>query len=376
MKIIISESQLEKILQEDAKSVVNEQQAPNNDEGTLIILQNRIDDLLRKKEKELLNKNTIKLIGGEKDLKLQIGDKTYQMNMISQGNYSIIIPPNRTLSFGVIPMKNILPDIEKIPEYTKLIEKYPSLKQQIERGRIKAVIYTDQQNEGSFKFYVGSRPDRKDSHTAVPFGTDYPLGEFFIRNKILYKLDKKMYGYLESGGLLMDLSGIPLSLNFQRNTVLKMEPVTIKMIEFYDLFAYNRTEFKDKNIANQQLSQFIKDMKDLITKYGDPFIAHLKIQNPTILGYSSIDGDPDQKINGGLTRKEYDLQLSEARAKIIANIINKSLPELGGMIQYKGLGETNQFGPGWTKEAPTKPKDTAPNRRYVLSPIQPFIAKY
>ena len=56
--------------------------------------------------------------------------------------------------------------------------------------------------------------------------------------------------------------------------------------------------------------------------------------------------------------------------KKIAEMLNKFLPELGGVIKAKGKGETTRIGPGWTKENPTIPEQTAANRRYVLTPIQ------
>jgi hypothetical protein len=146
-----------------------------------------------------------------------------------------------------------------------------------------------------------------------------------------------------------------------------------------DLFNYDDVEFKDENLANQQMGKFTQQMKSLIEKYGEPFIKHIYSQNPTIQAYSSIDGDPAQQIvgeyqpcSGNKTRQEYDLCLSQERAKKIAEVLNQALPELEGAFKFKGMGETNQFGPGWTKENPTIPEQTAPNRRYVLTPINPF----
>ena len=70
-------------------------------------------------------------------------------------------------------------------------------------------------------------------------------------------------------------------------------------------------------------------------------------QKPTIKGYASRDGDPAEQITGqyqpcggNKTRADYDLCLSHERAKLIANILNKGLPELDGAFQFKGMGET------------------------------------
>ena len=127
------------------------------------------------------------------------------------------------------------------------------------------------------------------------------------------------------------------------------------------------------------MGAFVQQMKTLIQQYGEQFVKFVQSQNPTVLAYSSIDGDPAQPINGGYqpcagnkTRQEYDLCLSQERAKKIAEILNSQLPELGGAIKFKGMGETNQFGPGWTKDSPTIPEQTSPNRRYVLTQMAAF----
>ena len=56
-------------------------------------------------------------------------------------------------------------------------------------------------------------------------------------------------------------------------------------------------------------------------------------------------------------------------------MLNQYLPELGGAIKFKGLGETTKWGPGWTPQNPTIPEQTAPNRRYFLSGIKPFTGQ-
>jgi hypothetical protein len=179
----------------------------------------------------------------------------------------------------------------------------------------------------------------------------------------------------------MNLSSIPLRLT-QAAAPTPEQPVSISTMAMGDLFTYDEVSFKDPAIVDQQLGKFVQEVKDIVAKYGQPFIDHFKSQAPTVLGYSSIDGDPNQEIRGAYQpcagnkiRRDYDLCLSQERAKVIADELNKRLPELGGSIKFKGMGETTQWGPGWTKESPTIPEKTAPNRRYVLSPIKPFVGK-
>jgi len=380
MKIIISETQLEKILGDP--DMVNEQNDMVNDQRTLIVLQNKINDIIDKKEKEILDQTSIKIIGNAQAIKLQIGQKAYDMTLMVPGIYALVIPPNSRLSFGASQMSTLLPEIEKIQEYKTLVEKYPELKTQIEKGTVKGIIYTDEQNQGTFKFTVTKKLiDMKDAKIGVAFGTEYPLGEFMERNKLIYNFKNGLFGSLESGQLSMNVAGGQLSLQAPKPEV-PTGPVQITTMAIGDLFNYDDVKFKDPAMVDQQLGNFVQEVKGYIEKYGEPFIAHFKSQNPTVLGYSSVDGDPNQNITGGYspcsgnkTRRDYDLCLSQERAKIIAEELNKRIPELGNAFKFKGLGETTQWGPGWTQELPTIPEKTAPNRRYVLSPIQPFVAQ-
>lgn len=381
MKIVITEKQVKYIL--GNPDVINEQIAPAaalDDNKTLIVLQNAINDIVDKKQKEVLDTTAIKVAGNAEALTLQIGKKLFQMPQMVRGVYAVVIPPNTTLQFGAAQMSTLLPEIEKINEYKILAGKHPEIKEQIAKSIINGVIYTDDQNQGTFKFTVIRKPDdTADIKSAVPFGTEYPLGEFMERNKLIYKFKNGLFGMLESGALTINLSSVPIKLA-RPQVVTQTAPVQIQPMALGDIFNFDNIEFKDENSANQLIARFSQQIKSLIEKFGQPFVDHIKTQNPTILGYSSIDGDPAQQItgeyqpcSGNKTRQEYDLCLSQERAKKLAEILNQALPELQGSIKFKGMGETNQFGPGWSKETPTIPEQTAPNRRYVLTPINPFV---
>lgn len=380
MKIIISEKQLDKILVET--DVINEQTEATNDDRTLIVLQNRINDIIDKKEKELLDKSSVKVLVDKGGVQLQIGQKAYPMKPMVKGVYAIVIPPNSTLSFGGSAMSELAPEIEKIAEYKSLVERHPELKEQIQGGTVKGTIFTDEQNQGTFKLTITTKPmDPGDLKLAVDFGTEYPLGEFLERNKLVYKFKNGTFGTLESGAISMNLASINLRINPQQVKAV-VKPVTITPMVIGDIFNFDSIDFKNPDAANQQISTFVQEIKNGIKGYGQAFIDHIKTQNPTVFGYSSIDGDPNQPITGGYkscagygTRAEYDKCLSDQRAKTIADLLNKSLPELGGIIKFEGKGQTNQFGPGWTKENPTIPEQTAPNRKYFLSKIQPFTGQ-
>ncbi len=378
MKIIISEKHLKKILVNS--DILNEQVEPTSNDKSLIVLQNRINDIIDKKQKDILDKIGIKVTTDREGIKLEIGGKFYPMQPMMKGIYAIVIPPKTTLPFGATPMSELLPEIEKLAEYKTLSEKHPEIKDQISKGVIKGTIFTDEQNQGTFKLTVTRKPrDPGDSKFAVDFGTDYPLGEFLERNKIVYKFKNGTFGTLESGDIQLDLASIDLKVEQPKN-VATTQPISIGILSLGDIFNFDSVDFKDQNAAEQQILKFVQNIKTNIEKFGQPFIDHIKSQNPIVYGYASIDGDPNQPITGGYkpcsghgTRKEYDMCLSNERAKKIAEILNKSIPELAGIFKHKGLGETTQFGPGWTKENPTIPEQTAPNRIYFLNKMQPFV---
>ena len=381
MKLIVSERHYKRILEDP--DILNEQSVATDNNGELIVLQNQINEKLDAKQKEILDKTSIKISGGVGNIKLEIGGHPYDMKEMVRGVYAIVIPANKRLSFGDVPISELTPEIEKTKEFQSLAEKYPEIKQQLAQGTVKGVIYTTPEEQGTFKFTVVRNLDAKeDRKLAVPYGTGYPLGEFLERNKLIYVFKNGLFGILESGALNIDLTGFQFIINQQQKTFVPQTPVQIQTIQLQDLFNYNGIEFKNEAQTNQQVYAFVQQVKELIQKYGQAFIDHMRQQNPTVLGYSSVDGDPNQQIvgeykpcSGGKTRRDYDLCLSQARAKVLADMLNKSLPELGGIFKFKGMGETTQFGPGWTQNSPTIPEQTAPNRRYILSPIKPFVVK-
>ena len=125
MKILISEKQLKWVLK--TQDVLEEQSDTLNDQRLLIVLQNRINDILDKKEKEILNRTSIKIVNNKGQLSLQIGERIYPMRRMVQGVYALIIPERSKLTFGVTSSADLIPEIEKINEYKILSEKYPNL---------------------------------------------------------------------------------------------------------------------------------------------------------------------------------------------------------------------------------------------------------
>ena len=391
MKIIVSENQFGKIMRSEGKpsDVLIEQVVAANPGNQLTILQQKINAIINdpKKEKAILDNINIKLnLTKENAFVLQIGQKKFPMKQTSQGVYGIVLPPGQSITTSEIPISSFMGEIEKLPEYKALIETNPKIQAQLQGMKIYNQLYSDRMGQGYFELRLHSElKDRKEERLAVDVRRPYPLGEFFEQNKVVYKFPpelKGIYGVLSMNMVVADLSSInltPAAPKVQQQTY--SAPVNFDFPGLGDVFNFGDVTFKDEDSVNRAIQGFVQKMKQYAAEYGQPFIEHVKKQNPIVKGYASVDGDPNQQIkgeyqpcSGSNTRAEYDMCLSHERAKLIANILNKGLPEFGGVFQFQGMGETTEFsnGVGWTPENPTSPSETAANRRYVLDRMKPF----
>ena len=382
MKIIITERQLTTILGDS--NIINEQNEGTDDNGQVIILQNFINDLLDKKQKEILDQTFITPSFKGKELFLQIGGESYPMKLMvrqpSLVTFAYVIPAKTRLPLKGVKLSGIMPEIEKNKEYQYLSERHPEIKTQIQQES-GGIMYTSEQ-QGTFTFRMTANlPDMEDMKSAVAMGTPYPLGELLKRNnKIFYRFKNGSFGELELGAIFITLVRPEIKID-PKPTAQSPQKVEIPIMKLQDVFNFDDVTFIDEAKSNQQIMAFAQDLKTKIQQYGEPLIKWIQSKNPTVLGYSSIDGDPEQRITGGYqecsgnaTRRDYDLCLSQQRAKIIADLLNKSLSELGGAFKFRGMGETSKFNNiGWTKEKPTIPDQTAANRVFVLTPIPSFV---
>jgi len=400
MKIIVNENHFKKIMGvEDTPSDVLIEQitAATNPNNQLFVLQQKINDVVGDPKKLVKTLNDVSLnvtLVGDDEYSLHIGDKKYKMRRIRPGNHALVIPKGKSIAGGTIPMTSLMPEIEKIPEYKEYVEGNPKIKAQIEGQSVTAELHAgDTGDQSYFHFEVvgadSPRMTREKRKEAVSITRPYPLGEFFSRQPIILQFPEqygKMYGVLSVSDIESDVSQITLldlptgSGTPQRR---QLSPERFQFRGLGDVFEFGDVTFKDESAVTQELQQYISRLKRFAEGYGPPFIEYVKAQNPVVYGFASRDGDPKEQIQGRYqpcsgfkTRAEYDMCLSNERAKIIADILNKGLPEFGGVFKHKGVGETTKWGPGWTPESAgtITPEDTAPNRRYLLSPFKtPFI---
>lgn len=393
MKLIVSENHFKKIMgvEDVPADVLIEQVSSMSQEGLLTILQQKINELINdpKREKALLDNINISLNMSKDGMYLKIGEQTVPLKDTGyKGVYGAVLPQGTKISTSAVSLSTMMKEIEKIPEYKQLIEANPTIKDQIANKVVYNQLYSDDIEQGYFEVRINKNlQDRKEEKLAIDVTRPYPLGEFFIRNKVIFKLPDHMGGYfatVSSANLMADVSSItlvPKRVGPQPRQEITA-PVTIDFSGLGDVFNFGEVTFKNEEKVQQALQAYIQRMKQMAEKYGTPFIQHVQRQNPTVLGFSSVDGDPSQEIigtykpcSGNKTRQDYDMCLSSERAKLISEILNQGLPEFDGAFKYKGMGETTKWGPGWTPENPTMPAETAPNRRYLLSPLKPYVVR-
>jgi outer membrane protein OmpA-like peptidoglycan-associated protein len=415
MKILISERQFKRILKEE--DVLNEQNAPINQPITaqatntqapnvdlsVTNLQDKINQLIREKQEDALNKIPISLRGDSNHLTLRIGQKDYPMERTQRRDLfkHVFAPGELSVNVGK-PLVELFPEIAKMPEYKELLTKYPNeLPNTIQGLNADLRITPDGQNQPYFQYWVRQNLDNpEDEGLAKPYFKDdeqkntSSLATFFANhNKLVYKISigqnqhgKPAYGFgeLTSGYLTMKLSNIALNLQSSQDGITKATPAEVKITPIDlgglgDVFKFDDITFVNEAAVDQSVQEFIQQFITLQQKYGQQFVDYVKRQNPTILGYSSIDGNPADQIVGKFTgcpgkqpRLKYDQCLSQKRAQVIADKLNKALSKLGITFQSKGMGETNLFDKAgaWAQGNPTVPGQTFKNRRFVLNPFK------
>jgi hypothetical protein len=391
----LTESDLVKLV----NKVLNEQPDFVSDADVIRYIEERMNvEILPNKQTEILNTLTIRVEQG------------------SDGTYSVVIKgmENGEVIEGKIPLENVkeyfyvgefdgqfkigtvstafaIDILKEDPKLQMFFEKNPRYLSEIERGVVDVTISTNRQTGGRFQLSFTGKPDKDRAKSSVTAGSEYPLGTYFKNNMLPMKVNKDVYADLQSGGLTLQLEKFFFMTNPNLNrqgevprtatTTGKTPSETTIKIQFslVDVFKFDETNFIDEGKSMGQIDAFVDKMKTNINQFGKPLTDHIMKSSPKIVGYASIDANSEQKITGKYapcksvaTRGEYNKCLSEARAKRIADIINEKLTGTGLSFGFYGAGETTKFGPGWTAQAPTKVEDTAPNRRFELTPIPPF----
>jgi hypothetical protein len=391
----LTESDLVKLV----SKVINEQPDFISDADVIRYIEERMNmEILPNKQTELLNLLTIRVEQGPND-SYSVVIKGTENGKVVEGEvpleetkeYYYVGDFDGMFKVGAVSTAFAADILKEDPKVAMFFEKNPRYLLEIEKGMVDVTIKTDRQNGGRFILGFTGKPDRATSKESVAAGDEYPLGTYFKYNRLPMKVNNDVYAYLQSGGLFLELQKFVFNSNPNMKiggdvprtatTTGKTPSETVIKVEFslVDVFKFDETNFIDEGKSMGQIDGFVNKMKTNANQHGKPLTDHIMKSSPKIVGYASIDANSEQKITGKYapcksvaTRGEYNKCLSEARAKRIADIINEKLTGTGLSFGFYGAGETTKFGPGWTAQAPTKVEDTAPNRRFELTPIPPF----
>lgn len=354
------------------------------------------DKILPELQNELLNQYTIRvdqtapntyvvIIKGSKDGK----PEEFSIPLEQTGNYVYAANFGGNYKIGEINTATVIDKLKEDAKVKYFLEKNPKFEQEILEGLVVATLKTDRQVGATFKLsFFGIKRGKLEG--AVAAGAEYPLADFFNQNNLPMVANKEVGASLESGNMELALSkfyfsgpGIegprrPDMGKPSTGTTVSDRKIELKFT-LVDAFKFDETNFVDEAKAMEQIDAFVNKVKNGVQKYGQELSQHIMSAEPSIVGYASVDAGPNEKITGKFgpckskpNRGEYNKCLSEFRAKKISEIINQKLEGTGVSLKFFGAGETTKFGPGWTKEKPTTTQETAPNRRFTLTPIPPF----
>lgn len=165
-------------------------------------------------------------------------------------------------------------------------------------------------------------------------------------------------------------SGQPALLADGGDAIVTNQRVIEVPFSFTEPFIFDTVDFTPETKQKfQKQVNILKDYLDKISGYKE-FLS----KNPiNVTAYASRDNDPNAKVQGKYspcnpygdgTRGQYNVCLSQARADKVVELLSSEFPDL--KFTGRGMGETDKFGPAWTKENPTKPNETQPNRRFEV----------
>jgi outer membrane protein OmpA-like peptidoglycan-associated protein len=191
-------------------------------------------------------------------------------------------------------------------------------------------------------------------------------GNKLILNKTAIRQKDRTYIWLRFIGQMFGDGGYPWDPNTGTAIIPKTTPVpkeTPKPNQIVVTFekglndAFNFDQITLNDDGN-------KNLQDLIN-YAKQNYQGVSANVPVICS-SSIDGDPNQKLKNGMTRSDYNMDLSKRRAEAIANMLTTQIGFDALKFTPQGIGETDKFDPGKKWPEVTDKLQTAGNRKLII----------
>lgn len=193
-------------------------------------------------------------------------------------------------------------------------------------------------------------------------------GNKLILNKTAIRQKDRSYIWLRFYGQMFGDGGYPWDPNTGIAEIPKTPPTTtpppttpprsiVLTFEKGLNDAFNFNDITLNETGNQNL-------QDLIN-YAKQNYQGVSANVPVICS-SSIDGDPNQKLKNGMTRSDYNMDLSKRRADAIANMLTTQIGIDTLKFTPQGIGETDKFDPGKKWPEVTDKLQTAGNRKLII----------
>ncbi len=389
--IKLTESDLYRIV----KRVISEQKTTNSgtltDQQAVISLEKEINKIISEKQNEIFSSLTLKWKSGGDDKPVILSvlfdgkDSGKDIVMNYESDRRQWVTEVAYIDMGDNPISEYLGPVYENPDYKILFERHPYIKEQVDAA-MASCFMVPQNRQFGYVSIVGGLSNGKDGYginEQIPFGSGLTT-DGQGSNLFSIQVGKKIMFNFEVGNSKLYLKAFKIG---NTGPIFK-QPVytgdtTTERVVSITLDNKNAEPFIFDTIQLQQdsidsINMFVSQIKEVSSTYGEDmynkYINFLK-QNPiTVLAYSSIDGDPKQKVQGKYgpcrgygdgTRGQYNLCLSQGRADEIAKILNEKLPEIGNFVG-KGMGETDEFDPGkkWPNSKSTD--ETLKNRRFMV----------
>jgi len=288
--------------------------------------------------------------------------------------------PSKKYTVGSVPLSTFYNDIWDGDE---VLERFYNdneyVKNQMDTLSVPLSLSVMSTNDIAVTQFRNRKKNRRGKRPYVR-GNEMPLGDFFKTGGGKFGLNKNIMLAVEFGGLTIKLGEVYIlpPQSPEGETINTDEFATEKIkLDLVDVFKFDTIDMIDPSGYQEILNKFKNDLSQGLKRMRG-LKEFLQKQNLVVNGYASRDNDPNEQVQGKFTgcrgygdgtRGQYNLCLSEERAKKVAEDLQEIFNSLGinVTIKSKGHGETSKFGSAWSKEKPTKPKDTQPNRRITFN---------
>lgn len=283
-----------------------------------------------------------------------------------------------------VPLSSYLDEVLNTSETDQLLEWYnksPHIKNEIDNTTIPVIL-----SFGQNAMINAYRAPYNRKREYVVEGVDTNFDMFFDNTGgVFFRLSKKGGFLVDSGDFYVKIPAVikpPARPDRGESepvgTSRVAVPDTIKL-DLVDVFNYDTTDIKDQGKYDNAINKFSTDLKQGLQSVKG-YKEFLNGKTLNVFGYASQDNNPSEKVSGKYssckghgngTRGDYNMCLSDYRAKKVAEDLQKVFDDSGlnVTIQGVGKGETTKFGKGdgWKDKRTDDEKDLSPNRRITFS---------